>query len=85
MISLLHVNTLVVPLQVCLPDKLLIAIFQRAREWVLPACIMGLHMRLEIIAASEELTTTFDMALEIGIFFGSEFSNPCASWASPVI
>jgi hypothetical protein len=50
MISLFHVNTLVVPLQIRLPDKLLVAIFQWTWEGVLATRIMSFHMSLEVVA-----------------------------------
>lgn len=56
-------------LQVRLSHESLAAPIQLAGERVLPLLIMSLHMTLEVIRAAEELPTSFDLALEIGIFF----------------
>jgi hypothetical protein len=46
---------------------------------------MGFHVSLEVVAAPEQLTATFDMALEVGIFLSGELSNPCASRATTLV
>jgi len=70
MIPLLHVNALVMSLQIGLPDELLVAVLQWAGEWILPAGIVSFHVSLEVVTASKQFATAFDMALEIRIFLG---------------
>lgn len=77
-ISLLHMDTLVMSLQVGLANKLLVAVLDRAREWIFAAGIMCLHVRLEIVASPEELATSFDVTLEVCIFFRSQSSSSSA-------
>jgi len=88
-VSLLHVNALVVSLEIRLPHKLLVAIFQRARKWIFSAGIMGFHMRFKVVASAKKLATSFDMALEICIFFGGELSRVSrpsyGAWAAPLV
>lgn len=71
MVALLCMDTLVVPLQVRLADKLLGAVGDLAREGVLSFVVVSLHMRLEVVTAAEELPTSLDCALEVCLFLGS--------------
>jgi hypothetical protein len=71
-------NTLVMPLEIRLAHKLLGAAVNLAGEVVLPPFVVRLHVRLEVVAAAEELPTTPDFALEIGFFLGCELS-----WCPP--
>lgn len=61
---------LVVPLQVCLAHELLGAVIHLAWEWILALLVVRLHMRLEVVAATKELTATLDLALEVGLLLG---------------
>ena len=72
MIPLFHVHALVVPLQIRLPHELLVAVLEGARERILPAGVVGLHVRLEVVAAAKEFTTSLDVALEVCIFLSGE-------------
>jgi hypothetical protein len=84
-ISLLHVDALVMSLQICLSYKLLVAVIEWAREWIFSTGVVCLHMRLEVVTAPEEFPTTFNVALEVGVFFGGELSNSCPNWTSSVV
>jgi hypothetical protein len=71
-VPLLHVHTLVVPLQIRLPHELLVAVLQRTWERILPTSVVSLHVRLKVVAAAEELPASLNMALEVRIFLGGE-------------
>ena len=71
MVALLCVDALVVPLQVRLADELLGAVGDLAREGVLSLVVVSLHMRLEVVAAAEELPTPLDCALEVCLLLSS--------------
>jgi hypothetical protein len=84
-ISLFHVDTLVVSLQICLSHKLLIAVLQGTGKRIFSTCVVGLHMSFEVVASPKQLPATFDMALEVGIFLSCEFSNSGTRWSTTVI
>lgn len=69
-VALPHVNALVVSLEVCLAHKLLVAVVDIAREGVFAFVVMGLHVRLEVVAPAEELAAPLDLALEVGFLLG---------------
>ena len=75
MVPLLHVNALVMPLQICLPYKLLAAIVYGTWKRILSTRIMRFHMGLEVVAPTEKLATSTDTALEVGILLGGKFSR----------
>ncbi len=62
------------PLQIRLPHKLLIAVLEWTRKWILSTGIMSLHVGFEVVATTEQLVTSFDVALEVCILLGSESS-----------
>ena len=72
MVPLLHVYTLVVALEVCLAHKLLVAVVDGAWEWIFALLVMGLHMRLEIVTPAEQLATSLDLALKVGLLLGGQ-------------
>lgn len=78
MVALFHMDTLVMPLKIRLAHKLLGAAVDLAGEVVLASLVVRLQVRLEVVAATEELATTPDIALEIGILLGRELS-----WRTP--
>lgn len=62
-------------LEIRLAYKLLGAAIDLAKEVILASLVMCLHVRLEVVAAAEELSTAPDLALEIGLFLGCEPSR----------
>jgi hypothetical protein len=86
MVALFHVNTLVVPLQVGLSNKLFVTVFQGTRKRVLAGCVMSFHVGLKVVASPKKLATSFHMALEVGVFFGRKLAGlscPCYSAGRP--
>lgn len=66
--AFLDVNTLVMTLEICLADESLVAAADEARERILALLVVGLEMRLVIVAATEELATPLNRTLVIGLF-----------------
>lgn len=77
-VPLLHMNTLMMPLEIRLAHKLFGTAINLAWEMVLAPFVVRLHVRLEVVAAAEELPTAPDFALKIGFFLGRELS-----WCPP--
>lgn len=71
-VALPHVHALVVPLQVRLAHKLLVAVVDRARERVLALLVVCLHVRLEVVAAAEQLAASLDLTLKVGLLLGRQ-------------
>ncbi len=61
-----------VALEVRLAHKLLAAVANLARERVLALLVVCLHVRLEVVAAAEELAAPLDLALEVGFLLGRQ-------------
>lgn len=79
-VAFLHMNTLSMPLQICLAHKPLGAVCDLARKWIFSLLAVRLHMCFEIVTAAKEFATTFDIALEVGFLFGRELPRR-APWA----
>lgn len=74
-VPLLHVHTLIMPLQVCLSNELLGTVLHLAGERVLAVLVMSLLVGLEVVTATKELPASFDRTGENGVLLSSEASR----------
>lgn len=72
MVAFLHVNALVMALEIGLANKLLVAVVDRAREGVLALLIVRLHVRLEVVASAEHLAASLNLAHKVGLLLGGQ-------------
>ena len=71
----LNLVNILVPFQVGLSIKPLIAVFDTTRERMLVSLFMHFPICFEIVAPAEEYVTAFDMTIKICVLFCSEFSG----------
>lgn len=81
-VALLHMHTLLVPLQICLAHKLLGAVSDLTGEWIVSLLAVRFHVCFEVVTAAEKLATSLDVALKVGFFLGCELSRG-TPWAVP--
>lgn len=84
-VALLHVHTLVVPLKIGLANKLLVAVGDGAREGILALLVVGLHMRLEVVAPAKHLAASLDLADKVGLLLGSQAARSSSRPRYPVL
>lgn len=65
-IALLHVDALMMSLQIRFSNKLLATAVGKTREGVLSLFIMRLHVRLEVVTPTKEFATSIHFALKVG-------------------
>jgi hypothetical protein len=70
-VSLLHVNTLMMSLQICLPHELFITVLYSAMKRIFSTRVVSFHMGFVIVASTKQLPTAFHVTLKVGVFFGS--------------